>query len=242
MFPLVIFGVVLTLSLIILAIADSKWVYDPRVDAKLYAALKNAREYVPGDQSQENLRRGQAAVEGFREVLRSDPKNLSAIDGIGLMLFQIGGQPYDATKIQESRLYFRQHVQLKPEDPEPHYWIGVMNWTLSFHANGDLRARYNDHAAGKQQVRAADLLPNDLRQEFAREFGATIDEGIDSLKHAIELRPGYDDAMGYLSLLYRCKADTAAYQEERNRFLKVADDLAAHVKEIKQTQARALQR
>ena len=34
-----------------------------------------------------------------------------------------------------------------------------------------------------------------------------MDEGIKALQQAVNLRPGYDDAMSYLSLLYRRKAD-----------------------------------
>jgi hypothetical protein len=51
-----------------------------------------------------------------------------------------------------------------------------------------------------------------------------ITEGIDSLNKAIQLRPDYDDAMAYLNLMYREKADVecddpAARQED----LKTAD-------------------
>jgi hypothetical protein len=34
-----------------------------------------------------------------------------------------------------------------------------------------------------------------------------VEHGIDSLTKAIELRPDYDDAMAYLNLMYREKAD-----------------------------------
>jgi hypothetical protein len=70
-----------------------------------------------------------------------------------------------------------------------------------------------------------------------REFGATIDEGIHSLGRAIELRADYDDAMAYLSLLYRRKADTVDYQNDRDKLLRMADDLADKVREIKMKRA-----
>ena len=61
-----------------------------------------------------------------------------------------------------------------------------------------------------------------------------IDEGIDDLQKAIELRPDYDDAMAYLNLLLRRKADEAATPDERASLLKQADDLVEKAKEIKQ--------
>ena len=64
-----------------------------------------------------------------------------------------------------------------------------------------------------------------------------MDEGIEKLKKAIELRPDYDDAMAYLNLLYRRKADMVESADERASLLKQADDLVDKVKEIKQKRA-----
>ena len=62
-----------------------------------------------------------------------------------------------------------------------------------------------------------------------------LDGGSASLKHAIELGPDHDDRMARLNLLYRRKADTANYQDDRDGLLKMADDLVDKVKEIKRT-------
>ncbi len=70
-----------------------------------------------------------------------------------------------------------------------------------------------------------------------REYGATIDDGINSLNHAILIKPDYDDAMAYLNLLYRRKADTVASETERAQLIKMADDLTDKVKDIKQKRA-----
>lgn len=207
------------------------------VNARLYLATAYAAQYIPGAPSEENQQLGRKAVEEFRGVLDIDPENLSAIDGIGSILFQMAGQPYDTSKFEESKSYHEKHIELRPNDPEPYYWVGVIDWTLSFRANHDLRARYNEPAGGRKQLQDTDPLPPDLRQEYQRQFGPTIDEGIDSLKHAIELRPEYDDAMAYLNLLYRRKADTVDYQDEREELLKLADDLVDRVKDMKQRRA-----
>jgi hypothetical protein len=76
-----------------------------------------------------------------------------------------------------------------------------------------------------------------LREEYAREYGRVIDEGIDSLQHAISIRSDYDDAMAYLNLLYRRKADTVTSESEREQLTKMADDLIDKVKEIKEKRA-----
>jgi hypothetical protein len=55
----------------------------------------------------------------------------------------------------------------------------------------------------------------------------------------LELRPDYDDAMAYLNLLLRRKADEAASPDERASLLKQADDLVDKAKEIKQKKMEA---
>ena len=72
---------------------------------------------------------------------------------------------------------------------------------------------------------------------MSRKDGPLIDEGIADLQKAIQLRPDYDDAMAYLNLLYRRKADTVESADERAALSKQADDLIDQVKEIKQKRA-----
>jgi tetratricopeptide (TPR) repeat protein len=210
---------------------------DPELlNARLYLATAYASLYIPGAPSKENLTRGQQAVQEFKEVLDKDPANISAIDGTGSILFQMAGQPFDPKKFEESKTFHQRHIQLKPDDPEPYYWIGVIDWTLAFRANGEMRMDYNKNNI-KKQVRDDAPLPPGVRTEYVNKYGALVDEGIGDLQKAISLRPDYDDAMAYLNLLYRRKADMVGTVDERNALLKQADDLVDKVKEIKQKRA-----
>jgi tetratricopeptide (TPR) repeat protein len=210
---------------------------DPQLmNARLYLATAYASQYIPGAPSEQNVRLGNQAVAEFKDVLSIDSANLSAIDGIGSILFQMAGTPYDPKKFEESKSYHQKHIELKPNDPEPYYWIGVIDWTLAFRANGEARAAYNrDHVT--KQVRDTDPLPAALRGDYAAKFGPLVEEGITNLKKSIEVKPDYDDAMAYLNLLYRRKADMVESAEERDALKKQADDLLDKVKEIKQRRA-----
>jgi hypothetical protein len=73
-----------------------------------------------------------------------------------------------------------------------------------------------------------------VRRKYAEDYGPTIDDGLSALKRAIELKPDYDDAMAYLNLLYRRKADVVGLAIERNAYLEQADELLDKVREIKQ--------
>ena len=206
------------------------------MNARLYLATAFASQYIPGAPSEQNVRVGTAAVKEFQEVLQIDGNNLSAVDGIGSILYQMAGTPYDPKKFEESKSYHQKHIELKPNDPEPYYWIGVIDWTLAFRANGEARAAYNhDHV--QKQVRDTDPLPAALRGDYTSKFGPLVEEGITNLQKSIQVKPDYDDAMAYLNLLYRRKADMVESADERAALLKKADDLVDKVKEIKQRRA-----
>lgn len=208
---------------------------DPSLmNARVYLATAYASLYIPGAPSPENKARGEQAIKEFKEILDIDQNNLSAIDGIGSLLFQMAGTPPVDTKgFEESKTYHQRHIQIKPDDPEPYYWIGVIDWTLAFRGNGEMRLDYNKNNI-KKQVKEADPLPASVRTEYAAKFGPLVEEGIGDLQKAISLRPDYDDAMAYLGLLYRRKADMVESADERASLQKQADDLLDKIKEIKQ--------
>lgn len=210
---------------------------DPNLmNARLFLATAYASQYIPGAPSDANMKLGDQAIAEFKDVLSIDPNNLTAIDGIGSMIFQMAGTPYNAKKFEESKTYHQKHIDLKPNDPEPYYWVGVIDWTLSFRANNEIRADYNKNNI-KKQVKDTDPLPASLRGDYVAKYGTMVDEGIADLQKAIQLRPDYDDAMAYLNLLYRRKADMVEAADERDNYLKQADDLVDKVKEVKQKRA-----
>src|ERR1700721_471260 len=201
--------------------------------AHLYLAPAYASLYIPGAPSPENKARGEQAIKVFKDILDGDQNNLSAIDGIGSLLFQMAGQPYDEKGFQESKTYHQRHIQIKPDDPEPYYWIGVIDWTLAFRANGEMRRDFNQNNVRKQ-VKDDQPLPPAVRTDYVTKYGSLVDEGIADLQKAISLKPDYDDAMAYLGLLYRRKADMVDSMDERASLQKQADDLLDKIKEIKQ--------
>jgi tetratricopeptide (TPR) repeat protein len=210
---------------------------DPTLmNARLYLATAYASQYIPGAPSDANMKLGNQAIAEFKDVLGIDPNNLSAIDGIGSIVFQMAGTPYDPKKFEESKTYHQKHIELKPNDPEPYYWVGVIDWTLAFRANNEMRAEYNKNNI-KKQVKDTEPLPPSIRPDYTTKYGTLVDEGIADLQKAIQLRPDYDDAMAYLNLLYRRKADMVETAEERDALLKQADDLVDKVKEVKQKRA-----
>ena len=206
------------------------------MNARLYLATAYASQYIPGAPSEENKRHGEEAITEYKLVLEKAPGNMSAIDGLASILYQMAGQPFDEKKFEESKSYHQKHISLKPLDPQPYYSIGVIDWAIAYRGNTEMRAEYNKAHINKQ-VRDTDALPPDVRTAYTQKYGPLVDDGIASLKKATEINPEYDDAMTYLNLLYRRKADMVESSTERDALTKQADDLLDKVKEIKQKRA-----
>jgi tetratricopeptide (TPR) repeat protein len=203
------------------------------LNARLYLATAYASEYIPGAPSAENKRHGEEAIAEYKSVLERIPDNLSAIDGLASILYQMAGQPFDEKRFQESKTYHQKHIALKPQDPQPYYSIGVIDWAIAYRGNTEMRADYN-RAHINKQVKDTDALPPDVRAAYTQKYGPLVDDGITSLQQATKINPEYDDAMTYLNLLYRRKADMVESSAERDGLTKQADDLLDKVKEIKQ--------
>ena len=64
-------------------------------------------------------------------------------------------------------------------------------------------------------------------------------DGIDQLNKALQLRPDYDDAMAYMNLLYREKADVECDDPDtRTADLKTADDWVEKTMATKKSEGR----
>src|SRR6202451_119743 len=132
--------------------------YDPTLtNAQLYLATAYASQYIPGAPSEDNVRMGNQAMQEWQEVLSRDPSNLNAIDGIGSILYNMASTPFDPKEMEESKAYHEKHIQIKPTDPEPYYWIGVIDWSIAFRGNKDMREEYNKTA--KKTIKDTDPMP-----------------------------------------------------------------------------------
>jgi tetratricopeptide (TPR) repeat protein len=190
---------------------------DPNlVNARLYLAMSYFQQYAPGGDSAANKQMGQQAIAAFENVLSVDPSNTTALATIGTIYYYFK----DFDKAKE---FQRKRLDIEPNNPEPYYWIGVMDYALAAKNNGDLRAG-DPKLAVIGPTGELPPLPTKLRTELADKNSKLIDEGMTALDKAVELKPNYDEAMAYLNLLYRQKADIEATPEERAADIKTAND------------------
>jgi tetratricopeptide (TPR) repeat protein len=133
------------------------------------------------------------AIEQYQGVLERDPKNINSVKGIAYLYLQM-------KKFEQAKEYYKKASALDPNDPEPYYSVAVIDWTQTYQPRMEERAKLGlkpEEPLKDKKVCAA------LKEKNA----ANIQEGIDNLDKALKLRDDYDDAMAYMNLMYRERAD-----------------------------------
>ena len=190
---------------------------DPTYEtAKLYLATSYSYQVVPNLDTPENLKIAQKAIDGFQEILAKDPNDLTALK-------QIASIDRNIKKLNEAKDYEKKVIALDPNDAEAHYTIGVVDWMDEYKNavailaadgltdKGDGNTKMTKGACQKMQAANTNL----------------VNEGLQYLEKAVDLNHNYDDAMQYLNLTYRRKADLECGNDAaRKDDLAKADDWA----------------
>ena len=184
---------------------------DPGYDqAKLYLATAYSYQVVPGLDTPENMKIAQKALDGFNTILAKDPNDLTALK-------QVASIDRNIKKLDESKVYEKKVIALDPNDAEAYYTVGVVDWMQAY--------------KNAVTILAADGLTDDGNGNLKKSKGACqkmqaadsdlVNESLEYLNKAVDINKNYDDAMTYLNLAWRRKADIDCGNPQA-----VKDDLA----------------
>lgn len=167
---------------------------DPQLlNAKLYLATAFAQQYIPDVDTPENNRNAEQAIDAYKAVLEQDPKNINSVKGIAYLYLNMH-------KFDQSKEYYLKAAAMDPNDAEPYYSVGVIDWTEAYQPRMKLRQEL--------QLKSDDPIKDKKACETLKQQNwPYVQDGIDVLNKAMHLRPDYDDAMAYMNLMYREKAD-----------------------------------
>jgi tetratricopeptide (TPR) repeat protein len=204
-------------------------IFPDQANAHLYLANAYAHQYVPGVDSPENNALAEHAIEHYQKVIDIGSMRttfVTAAKGIGYTYSQMG-------KYSEAKDAYGKAKEYDPRDADPFYAIAVIDWTMASQFREQERKKLGMKPAESLGVKNPKVCLAVKEKNWSN-----VEEGIDNLKNALELRPGYEDAMNYMNLLYIERADLECVDPAmRKADLKTADGWAAKALAAKKSNA-----
>ncbi|HWR54805.1 MAG TPA: tetratricopeptide repeat protein [Bryobacteraceae bacterium] len=209
------------------------------VTAHLYLGTAWMSQYIPGADTPENLAAVAGATAEFQTVLQLDPKNSVALQSLAsLVYFEAGGIQDPAgkqAKLDEAQSWYERLLVVDPKVKEAHYSLGVIAWTKWYPAWSEARVKI-----GMKPEDPGPLRDSAVRADPSARFESMLGEAIAHLEKALEIDPEYFDAMAYLNLLFRERADLRDTPEEYSRDVAKADEWLQKALDTRKRQAHGL--
>lgn len=204
--------------------------------ARLYLATAYMSQYIPGADSPENNAYAEQAANHFKIILEADPKNTSALKSLASLAFQrTNGMPTMADKMKQFDVaaeWYKKLAIADPNEKEAFYSLGVVAWSKFYPAWMEARTKL-----GMKPEAPGPIKDKKVKESLKSEYTEIIAEGIKNLEKALEIDKEYDDAMAYVNLLYRERADIADSEAEYSKDTEAADQWMAKALETRKVKA-----
>jgi tetratricopeptide (TPR) repeat protein len=185
------------------------------INARMYLATAFVSQYIPGVDSPDNVRNAQQAIDEYQKVIDANPSRDQKVNSAkGIAYLYLNMKRWD-----DAKKYYRLASDTDPNDPEPYYSVGVIDWTACYQPRMEERAKLG--LKPEEHLNPKNKDQKQVCDQLKEKNAPSIQEGIESLNKAIQLRPDYDDAMAYMNLMFREKADVEC------------DDLATRADDLK---------
>ena len=185
-------------------------------------SYKNAKN----EEAIDNNKMAEQAIDQYKEVMARDPKNVNSVKGIAYLYLQ-------QKKFDQAKEYYRKASENDPNDPEPYYSVAVIDWTQTYVPRQEERAKL-----GMKPDESLPAKDKKVCAQMKERNTPNVQEGIDNLNKALQLRPDYDDAMAYMNLMYRERADIQCDDPAaRSADLKTADEWVDKTMAVKKQKA-----
>jgi tetratricopeptide (TPR) repeat protein len=209
--------------------------------ARLYLATAYMSQYIPGADSPENAQMAKAAEDNFHKVLDQNknegkPEDKLAVASLASLHYsQAQGIPTleaKLKKLDEAREWYEKLTQVDPQNKEAYYSLGVIVWAKWYPRLMEARAKM-----GMRPEDPGPLKDKKIREELKTQWSGTIEDGLKNLEKALAIDPQYDDAMAYMNLLIRERADLADSSDAYKKDVEVADNWVQKTMETKKIKA-----
>ena len=204
-------------------------------NAQLYLATSYMIQWVPGADSPDNKKMYDAAVQEFNHVLQNDPKNTLALASLASIAFNSAssGTPDQRNAaLEEAKKWNLRRIEVDPRDSEAYYYLGVIDWAQAYQPIINVRI--------EQKMASTDPGPikdPKVRAQYQDKYAKIIDDGLANLKKCLDIDKENEDAMSYVNLLLRRKADLEDSPEAAKADVAQAEDWSNRSLDMKKIKA-----
>ncbi|HWF10517.1 MAG TPA: tetratricopeptide repeat protein [Bryobacteraceae bacterium] len=188
--------------------------------ARLYLATAYMTQYVPGSEAPDNKRNADSALQQFQSALNAnlDDKNkLLAMQSLASLYYNMRDFP-------KSEEWHKKVIQADPKNKESYYSLGVIAWTEFVPADREARSTQGMRAEDPGPLKDPKKKEPDIKADLKAKYWQKLTDGIEDEKKALEIDPEYENAMAYMNLLIRYRADLDDTKEQFLADSKQADD------------------
>ena len=193
---------------------------DPKnPNARVYLATAYMMQWIPGAISPENVLFATKAKDEFGKVLNQDANNSVALASLASLAFnEADPLPLDPkmAKLDEAAGWYTKLVTADPKNRDGYYSLGAIAQKKFYPALMTARVEAN-----MKPDEPGPLKDKKAKTELSAKYMPVIDEGVKNLQKALDIDPESDDAMAYMNLLIRERADLA---DDKDAYKKQVDE------------------
>lgn len=195
---------------------------DPNLpEARLYLATAYMQQYVPGSETPDNKRNFDSAVDQFQKVL-ADPKSSAANKLLATQ--SLASLYYNMKDFPKAEDFNRKVIQLDSGNKEAYYTLGVLAWTNFIGPDREARNAQGMTIETPGPLKEPKKKEPPLKADLKAKYWDSLTQGIEDEKKALAIDPDYENAMSYMNLLIRYRADLDDSKEQYDADVKQADD------------------
>jgi Tfp pilus assembly protein PilF len=185
--------------------------------ARLYLATAYMTQWVPGSEAPDNVRNMNSALQEFQTSLGS---NLDAKNKL-IAMQSLANIYYQKKDYAQAENWNKKVIAADPKNKEAYYTLGVIAWSEFVPSWREARSTQGIKPEDPGPLKDAPAPKNkkaapgpDLKAELKAKYWPILTDGIEDEKKALEIDPDYENAMSYMNLLIRYRADLDDTKEQ----------------------------
>jgi tetratricopeptide (TPR) repeat protein len=202
---------------------------------QIYLATAYMMQWIPGAESPENAEFAAKAKAEFLKVLEKEPNEKVSLAYLASLAYNSAQSMTPDKKLEalnEAVTWYKKLIDVDPKNKEAYYSLGVISWAKWYPAlmtaRTNLRMKPEDPGPIKDKK---------VKETLKAQYSPIIEDGIQNLQKALDIDKEYDDAMAYMNLLVRERADLVDTPDQYKKEVEVADSWVQKALDTKKIKA-----